>query len=115
MNSLKACALCALLVVGAVVPVAALAQNPPASAPAKMHKACPKCAKMGMKECNHPLPLKGNVYICKDCKVYFTPAQAKKMKGKDPMGHPLMKIKGSKLPEGYMDAEHMEKMHDGKM
>ena len=98
MNSLKVGALCALLALGTVVPYAALAQNPPASAPAKMHK-----------------PLKGSVYVCNDCKMYFTPAEAKKMKGKDPMGHKLVKIKASKLPEGYTGAKPMGKMHDGKM
>jgi hypothetical protein len=108
MNSLKVGALCALLTVGAIVPLASLAQNPPASAPAaKMHKACAKCAKAGMKECACPVPMKGSVYLCKDCKMYFTPAQAKKMGFKDPMGHKMAKVRASKIPAGYKEAGKM--------
>lgn len=113
MNSLKIGALCALLVTGAVVPMSAFAQKTESATP--MHKACEKCAKMGMKECNHPLPLKGSVYICKECKVYFTPEAAKKMKSKDPMGHKLVKINASKLPEGFKDGSKMEMKEGGKM
>lgn len=120
MNSLKIGALCALLITGAVVPMSAYAQKTESAAPmhqtsAPMHKACEKCAKMGMKECNHPLPLKGSVYICKECKVYFTPEAAKKMKNKDPMGHKLVKINASKLPEGFKDGSKMEMKEGGKM
>ena len=41
------------------------------------------------------------VYICKDCKAYYSPAMAKKMGYKDSMGHTLTKM--SQAPAGYMN------------
>ena len=49
------------------------------------------------------------VYVCKECKTYFSAAAAKKMMNKDPMGHMLKKMKSA--PKGYMDGEKMK----GKM
>ena len=41
------------------------------------------------------------VYVCKECKEYFTPMSAKKMGYKDGMGHKLAKV--SKAPAGFAD------------
>ena len=41
------------------------------------------------------------VYVCKDCKEYFSPTAAKKMGYKDGMGHKLTQM--SKVPAGFMD------------
>ena len=41
------------------------------------------------------------VYVCKDCKEYFSAAQAKKMGYKDSMGHKLAKV--AKTPAGFTD------------
>jgi curli biogenesis system outer membrane secretion channel CsgG len=112
MNSLKIGALCALLVTGAVVPMSAFAQK--SSAPAKMHKACTKCAKAGMKECSCPMPT-GSVYLCKDSKCFFSEADAKKMGFKNKMGHKLVKVSTSKVPAGYKDGSKMEMKEHGKM
>lgn len=38
------------------------------------------------------------VYVCKVCKVAYTPAQARKMGYKDPMGHRMTRM--AKLPPG---------------
>lgn len=43
--------------------------------------------------------VKGPVYACTTCKMYYTPKQAKMMKYMDPMGHKLKKM--SKVPAGY--------------
>jgi len=45
------------------------------------------------------------VYACTMCKEYYTPAQAKKMSYKDPMGHTLTKM--SKAPAGFTDGSKM--------
>jgi hypothetical protein len=50
------------------------------------------------------------VYVCKECKMGFTASQAKMMKMKDPMGHPMTKM--DKLPTGYKMASKMDKMGD---
>ena len=42
-----------------------------------------------------------SVYVCKDCKQYFSAADAKKMGYKDGMGHKLTKM--AKVPAGFMD------------
>ncbi len=42
-----------------------------------------------------------SVYVCKDCKQYFSPADAKKMGYKDGMGHKLTKM--VKAPVGFLD------------
>ena len=41
------------------------------------------------------------VYVCKQCKEYFSPMSAKKMGYKDSMGHTLTKM--SKAPAGFAD------------
>lgn len=41
------------------------------------------------------------VYVCKACKEYFSPMQAKKMGYKDGMGHKLAKM--TKAPAGFTD------------
>ncbi len=46
------------------------------------------------------------VYVCKDCKAYYSPTTAKKMGYKDSMGHTLVKV--SKAPAGYMDGTKMK-------
>ena len=46
------------------------------------------------------------VYVCNDCKAYYTPAMAKKMGYKDGMGHTL--VKSAKVPAGYMDGSKMK-------
>ena len=46
------------------------------------------------------------VYVCKDCKAFYSSAMAKKMGYKDSMGHPL--VKQAKAPAGYMDGSRMK-------
>ncbi len=46
------------------------------------------------------------VYVCKDCKAFYSPAMAKKMGYKDSMGHTL--VKEAKTPAGYMDGSKMK-------
>lgn len=46
------------------------------------------------------------VYVCKDCKAYYSPVQAKKLGYKDSMGHTLIKM--SKAPAGFMDGSKMK-------
>jgi len=46
------------------------------------------------------------VYVCKDCKAFYSPAMAKKMGYKDGMGHTL--VKQAKAPAGYMDGSKMK-------
>ncbi len=46
------------------------------------------------------------VYVCKDCKAFYSPAMAKKMGYKDGMGHKL--VKEAKTPAGYMDGSKMK-------
>jgi len=46
------------------------------------------------------------VYVCKDCKAYYSAAQAKKLGYKDGMGHKLTKM--SKAPAGFMDGSKMK-------
>jgi len=46
------------------------------------------------------------VYVCKDCKAFYSPTMAKKMGYKDSMGHTLVKV--SKAPAGYMDGSKMK-------
>ncbi len=47
-----------------------------------------------------------SVYVCKDCKQYFSPMSAKKMGYKDSMGHTLTKV--SKAPAGFSDGSKMK-------
>jgi len=46
------------------------------------------------------------VYVCKDCKAYYSAAQAKKMGYKDGMGHKLSQM--SKAPAGFSDGSKMK-------
>jgi hypothetical protein len=46
------------------------------------------------------------VYVCKDCKAFYSPAMAKKMGYKDGMGHKL--VKQAKAPAGYADGSKMK-------
>jgi hypothetical protein len=41
------------------------------------------------------------VYVCRECREYFSAAQAKKMNYKDSMGHALTKT--AKAPAGFTD------------
>lgn len=50
------------------------------------------------------------VYVCKQCKAAYTPAQARKMGYRDPMGHKMTKM--AKLPPGV---KMMGKTHMGGM
>jgi hypothetical protein len=50
----------------------------------KMHKACPKCAKAGMKECNHPMTKA-------DAKMHKACAKCAKA-GKKMCNHPMGKM-----------------------
>ncbi len=47
-----------------------------------------------------------SVYVCKDCKAYYSAMQAKKMGYKDSMGHTLTKM--GKAPAGFMDGSKMK-------
>ena len=60
------------------------------------------------------------VYACKGCKMYFSEADAKKMKMMDPMGHKMSRMSmasakkmGMKMGHGKMMSG--DKMHDEKM
>ncbi len=46
------------------------------------------------------------VFVCKTCKAYYSPTQAKKMGYKDSMGHTLTKM--SKVPAGFADGSKMK-------
>ena len=46
------------------------------------------------------------VYVCMDCKAYYSPMTAKKMGFKDSMGHAL--VKKSSVPAGFMDGGKMK-------
>ena len=46
------------------------------------------------------------VYVCKQCKEYFSPMSAKKMGYKDGMGHKLTQM--SKAPAGFADGSKMK-------
>ncbi len=81
-----ACVLAALTLAAAAVPSAFAA---PAQAPHARKMAAAK-----------------TVYVCKDCRAYYTPAMAKKMNYKDDMGHTL--VKTAKAPVGFMDASKMK-------
>lgn len=72
---------------------AGMAQQKPAAHKPAMHKAAGKM--MAAK----------TVYVCKDCKSYYSPMQAKKLGYKDSMGHKLTKM--SKVPSGFMDGSKM--------
>lgn len=54
-----------------------------------------------------------SVYVCKTCKVYFSPSIAKKLAYKDPMGHKLVKM--DKAPAGFKDGSKMRMGKGGKM
>lgn len=50
--------------------------------------------------------MKGPVYTCSECKVYYSPDAAKKMGYKDPMGHKMTKM--DKAPAGYTMGSDMK-------
>jgi hypothetical protein len=54
----------------------------------------------------HTMMAAKTVYVCKDCKAYYSPTVAKKMGYKDGMGHKLTKM--SKAPAGFMDGSKMK-------
>ncbi len=54
----------------------------------------------------HKMMAAKTVYVCKMCKAYYSPMQAKKMGYKDGMGHKLTKM--SKAPMGYMNGSKMK-------
>lgn len=72
---------------------AGMAQQKPMSHP-MMHKSMGK------------MTAAKTVYVCKDCKEYFSPMSAKKMGYKDGMGHKLTKM--SKAPAGFADGSKMK-------
>ena len=86
-------AACAALL--AVVPLATQA------APKMSHANRMAHAKM-----SHKTMAAKTVYVCKDCKAFYSPAMAKKMGYKDGMGHTL--VKQAKAPAGYMDGSKMK-------
>ena len=53
---------------------------------------------------------KKTVYVCTECKEYFSPRAARKMGYKDSMGHKLVKKHG--IPAGFTNGA---KMTGGKM
>jgi hypothetical protein len=53
---------------------------------------------------------KRTVFVCTECKEYFSPSAAKKMGYKDSMGHKLVKKHG--IPAGFTNGS---KMKGGKM
>ena len=101
LNIRRALSVTAALVVAATVSVSAHAQNRTADKMNKMDKMGHKMDKMA-----------GPVYACKECKMAYSPADAKKMGYKDGMGHKLAKMDkmpaGMKMSGGKMD--HMGKM-----
>ena len=70
------------------------AQTPKPMAHSMMHKPM------------HTMTAAKTVYVCKDCKAYYSPTAAKKMGYKDGMGHKLTKM--SKVPAGFMDGSKMK-------
>lgn len=102
MKTLNSSALSALLVIGtlAAFAPAGFAQDTTPGIKAPDMTAAPK----------------GAVYLCKDGKCYFSPADAKKMGYKDPMGGGKMK-KVAHAPAGGMmlTPEKLKAMQDAKM
>jgi len=72
---------------------AGMAQQKPMSHP-MMHKSMGK------------MTAAKTVYVCKDCKAYYSAMQAKKLGYKDSMGHKLTKM--SKAPAGFTDGSKMK-------
>ena len=70
----------------------------------KMDKMDGKMGKM-----QHQKKMSKDVFVCKECKTYYSAATAKKMKNKDSMGHMMQKMKSA--PKGYMNGDKMK----GKM
>ena len=68
--------------------------------------------KMGKMSGHGKMDMK-SVYVCKQCKAYYSTLSAKKMGYKDGMGHKLVKM--SKAPAGYMDGGKMSMDKGGKM
>ena len=62
-------------------------------------------SKMAHSTMHKPMAAKA-VYVCKDCKEFFSATQAKKMGYKDSMGHKLTKM--SKTPAGFSDGSKMK-------
>jgi len=89
----------------AALPVAAFAQKEGAMSPKMEGK--PAAGKMAMKST-------GPVYVCKDGKMYYSAADAKKMGYKDPMGGGKLK-KMAAPPKGGMLMHADSKMMGGKM
>ena len=93
-------------VIAASFTVAALAQD----------KMAPKTDKMAPKADKMAAPKKTEaVYVCKECKMGMSAADAKKMGMKCPMGHKMAKM--DKMPAGYKMGGKMDKMDKmgGKM
>ena len=65
-------------------------------------QAAPKMMSHG--KMSHKMMAK-TVYACTECKMYYTPTQAKSMKYTDPMGHKLTKM--AKAPAGFMPGGKM--------
>ena len=62
------------------------------------------------------------VYTCKGCKMYYSEADARKMKMMDPMGHKLMRMSmadakkmGLKMGTMHGKMRHDKKMGGGRM
>lgn len=64
--------------------------------------------KMAHHKMSHKTVAAKTVYVCKDCKAFYSPTMAKKMGYKDGMGHTL--VKQDKAPAGYMDGSKMMPM-----
>lgn len=108
LNIRRALGVAAAVIVAASFSVAAHAQD-------KMDK-MEKSDKMGkMNKMDKMDKMDKSVYVCKQCKMYYSAADSKKMGMKDPMGHKLTKM--SKAPAGYKMGGKMDKMggHMDKM
>jgi hypothetical protein len=62
-----------------------------------------RTSKMGM---DNKMKMSAPVYVCPECKAFMNAADAKKMGGKDAMGHPMKKM--DKAPAGFRDASKMK-------
>ena len=72
-------------------------------------------AKPGMMDKKMPAKpgMMAKMYACKECKMVFSAADAKKMGMKDSMGHKLMMV--SKMPAGYKMGHAKMMGHDKMM
>lgn len=93
-------------IVAAAAAALTLASAAAFAAPATPPMHSPMMHKPMMHTMHKPMMASKGVYVCKTCKAYYSPTQAKTMGYKDSMGHKLTKM--GKAPAGFMDGSKMK-------